>query len=115
MTVKISSIRSTSVFQYVAASLFAAYLCLAVFFGLLGTAGCNTVHWNREAIHGIWALPFAILICMIMWLFSTLFVWLALSIGFPLFRMIYPVSLEAEVASDDEPQSPKGPIDVPGA
>ena len=112
MTVKISSIRPTSVFLYVTASLFAFCLSLAIFFGVLGAAGCNTVHWNREPVHGIWALPFSILISMIMWLFSTLFVWLALAIGFPLFRIIYPISLEAEVADEEKPDSPKNTTDV---
>ena len=96
MTVKIRSLRPGSVFKYVAASFATFYLILAFLFGLLAMAGCNTVRWNREAVHGFQALPFSLLICAAMWIFSTVFTWVALTVGFTASQEFFPTLLEAE-------------------
>jgi hypothetical protein len=106
MRAKLRSIRPLSLLKLVAGSFGAIYTALAVLFGLLGMAGCNTVHWNREAVTGVWALPVAFLISVFLWIASTLFVWVALAVGFPLVSMIDEIVIEGEAASE-KPNQPQ--------
>ena len=100
MTIKVRSLKPVSVLKFVAGSYLMIFLLLALLFGGLAAVGFHTVGWNREAITGVWALPCAFLISSVMWLVSTVFTWLALVIGFPLFRLAFKPELEAEDSQD---------------
>ena len=103
MRVKINNIRPLSVLKYVAGSYLAFFVLLALIFGGLATIGLRTVRWNGEPVTGIWALPVAMLICIMMWLGSTICTWVALIVGFPIFRLVQPLDIEGD-ASDEAAQ-----------
>ncbi|MGA2445873.1 MAG: hypothetical protein ABSG50_10650 [Opitutaceae bacterium] len=100
MNVRITKMRSLSALKMVAGSLTCFYFALSLFFGVLAIAGCHTVRWNGEVITGIWALPYAVLIALMMSIGSTIFGWLAFTVGLPIFRWIYPTNFECELSED---------------
>jgi hypothetical protein len=109
MTVKIRGLRPASALKYVAVSFLTFYLILALIFGLLAMAGCNTMRWNRGAVHGIAAMPLSLMICLVIWVFSTVFTWIALSVGFTVFQSFCPTTLEAETDVLPTPDDHLGP------
>ena len=107
MTAKLRNIRPLSLLKFLAGGFGVFYLALGVLFGVLGMAGCNSVRWNQEAVTGLYALPMSLLICLMMWIGSTAFVWVALVVGSPLFRMFEEIHVEGDVAPQEPNQTPE--------
>jgi len=81
------------------------YLVLCLLFGGLGAIGFGTVRWNGKVITGFAALPCAVCISGFLWVGSTVFTWLALAIGFPMFRLAFQPSIEADDTGETSKES----------
>jgi hypothetical protein len=113
MKIRVTKISPLAALKLVAGSISCFYFALCLVFGLLAVAGCHTIRWNGEAVTGIWAIPYAVLIAGMMSIGSTVFGWLALTVGLPIFQWIYPTDFECELSNEEPNQQP--PLQTPAS